>query len=211
VNVGIFGGTFDPPHSGHLIVAQDAALALGLDRILFIPAAQPPHKLGQSITAADLRARMLQLAIAGDARFAMDTLELERTGPSWTVETLRTLSEQQPGTSWTLLMGVDQYSEFGSWRGPDAIRRLARIGVLSRSGQCGGGTANVGVEMPAPAACPLDGGAVQVAVTRIDISSTAVRRRVAAGQSIRYLVPPTVEAFIFEAGLYRRNEGVARG
>jgi nicotinate-nucleotide adenylyltransferase len=211
VNVGLFGGTFDPPHCGHLIVAQDAALALGLDRILFVPAAQPPHKLGLPTSPADVRARMLQQAIAGDDRFAMDTLELDRSGPSWTVDTLRELSRQQPDTRWTLLIGVDQYTEFANWRSPDEIRRLARIGVLTRSGLGGDGAAVEERSSGAPAARPLEGGDVQVAVTRIDISSTAVRQRVAAGHSIRYLVPTAVETFIFEAGLYRRNGVVAGG
>ncbi|MGH7447306.1 MAG: nicotinate-nicotinamide nucleotide adenylyltransferase, partial [Longimicrobiales bacterium] len=107
MNIGIFGGTFDPPHVGHLIVAQDAALALGLDRILFVPASNPPHKRAVTITRGRVRARMLELAIAGDARFAMDTLELERRGASYTVDTLRDLAARDPGTRWTFLMGAD--------------------------------------------------------------------------------------------------------
>jgi nicotinate-nucleotide adenylyltransferase len=97
VNTGIFGGTFDPPHTGHLIVAQDAALALGLDRILFVPAAQPPHKQGETITARRCGPACCELAVEGDARFAMDTLELERSGPSYTVDTLRSLTERLAG------------------------------------------------------------------------------------------------------------------
>jgi nicotinate-nucleotide adenylyltransferase len=211
VNVGIFGGTFDPPHNGHLIVAQDAALALGLDRILFIPAARPPHKQDVRVSAADSRAAMLRLAVAEDDRFTVDTLELERTGPSWTVDTLRTLTRQDPGTSWTLLMGVDQYAEFGSWREPDEIRRLVRIGVLSRSGLSGGLAPDGPAAAPHSSPYPLPDGVTQVEVTRIDISSTEIRSRVAAGLPIRYLVPPPVEQFIFEAGLYRRNGPVATG
>jgi nicotinate-nucleotide adenylyltransferase len=196
VKTGIFGGTFDPPHLGHLIVAQDAALALGLDRILFIPAAQPPHKQDVVVSAADLRARMLALAVNGDDRFAVDELELERAGPSYTVDTLRALTTRDPDAEWTLLMGVDQYAEFDAWREPGAIRRLARLAVLTR----GGG-----------AVVALPGEDVQVEVSRIDISSTLIRARVAAGLPIRYLVPAAVESFIFERQLYRRNGAVVTG
>jgi nicotinate-nucleotide adenylyltransferase len=194
VKTGLLGGTFDPPHLGHLIVAQDAALALGLDRIVFIPAAVPPHKLGQPITPAPLRARMLELALDADQRFGIDALELERSGPSFTVDTLRDLSRREPATEWTLLLGADQFAEFSTWREPDEIRRLARLAVLSRGGNDGRETAARAVA-----------GVTAVPVTRIDISSTEVRRRVAAGRPIRYLVPAAVEQFIFEQGLYVRN------
>ena len=188
--IGIFGGTFDPPHVGHLIVAQDAALALGLDRILFVPASTPPHKRDLQITHARVRARMLELAIAGDDRFAIDTLELDRQGASYTVDTLRELADRHPSTRFTLLMGADQYEEFGTWREPDEIRRLARLAVLMRSGRKGG---------------PVAEGDIALDVTRIDVSATDVRRRVADGLPIRYLVPHAVEAFIFEQNLYTRN------
>jgi nicotinate-nucleotide adenylyltransferase len=202
VNVGVLGGTFDPPHTGHLIVAQDAALALGLDRILFIPAARPPHKVGRTMSPPEIRLKLLQLAVAGDDRFGIDTLELERTGPSFTVDTLRALRLKEPATSWTLLVGADQYAEFETWREPEAIRSLARIGVLAREGR-----------EPAARGNGVDGGpgVVGVSVTRIDISSTALRARVAAGLPIRYMVPDAVERFIREHGLYRRNGAAVTG
>jgi nicotinate-nucleotide adenylyltransferase len=213
VSIGVFGGTFDPPHTGHLIVAQDAALALGLDRILFVPAASPPHKQGAVLTAAPLRARMLALAIEGDERFGIDTLELERQGESYTVDTLRALHDRHPDVRWTLLMGADQYEEFATWREPVEIGRLARIAVLARAGErgvpsdslAGGRPASVGSPAGRPAVQALTHGGVAVEVTRIDISATLVRRRVAAGLPIRYLVPPAVEQFIFEQHLYVRN------
>lgn len=216
MKTGVFGGTFDPPHTGHLIVAQDAALALGLDRILFVPAAQPPHKLGQFVTPAEVRARMLRLAVEADSRFALDMRELEREGPSYTVDTLRSLSEQQPGTRWTLLMGVDQYDEFHSWRGPEEIRQLAELAVLTRSGGVGGAAPSAAAagDGPAegrPAVRLLPAGDTEVTVTRIDISSTLIRARVAAGLPVRYLVPPAVEQFIADEGLYRRNGVVVSG
>ncbi|HSJ24062.1 MAG TPA: nicotinate-nucleotide adenylyltransferase [Longimicrobiales bacterium] len=208
MRTGIFGGTFDPPHTGHLIVAQDAALALELDRILFVPAAEPPHKQHMSVTRAALRVRMLELALTDDDRFAVDTVELERSGPSYTVDTLRELGERWPGTDWTLLMGVDQYATFHTWRQPDDIRRLCRIAVLSRDGlMTPAGTEGARLAKAAgPASiAALPTGDVLVSVTRIDISSTAVRERVGAGQPIRYLVPAAVEALIVAEQLYSRN------
>jgi nicotinate-nucleotide adenylyltransferase len=227
MNVGIFGGTFDPPHAGHLIVAQDALLALDLDRILFVPAARPPHKLHVELTAADLRTAMLRLAIEGDVRFDIDTVELERPGASYTADTLEVLAARQPGNRWTLLVGADQYREFDSWRDPDRIRRLARVAVLMRGGTQGasddkpdrtgqgpgagsgpGGRPDPGGEpsRDRPAAHPIgDAGDVVIDVTRIDVSATVVRSRVAAGLPIRYLVPRAVETFIFERKLYLRN------
>lgn len=213
MDIGIFGGTFDPPHVGHLIVAQDAALALGLDRILFIPAANPPHKRGLDVTAARVRARMLALAIEDDGRYGLDTLELERLGASYTVDTLRELNAREPAARWTLLMGADQYEEFSTWRDPGEIRRLARVVVLTRGGSHGGAADTLAAErtgaddarLHRPALHELSNGDVAVEVTRIDVSATAVRARVAAGLPIRYLVPPAVEEFIFEQQLYTRN------
>jgi nicotinate-nucleotide adenylyltransferase len=209
VNIGLFGGTFDPPHAGHLIVAQDAALALGLDRILFIPAAQPPHKRAAAVTAAAVRVRMLELAVAEDGRFGIDRLELERGGASYTVDTLRALHGAHPGVQLTLLMGADQYAEFPTWREPDEIRRLARLAVLMRGGATGPEAEASGSWRPSLS--EMAGGVLSVAVTRIDISSTAVRRRVAEGLPIRYLVPPAVERFIFENRLYGRNGSSVAG
>jgi nicotinate-nucleotide adenylyltransferase len=206
VNTGIFGGTFDPPHLGHLIVARDAALALGLDRVLFVPAASPPHKQGVQMTPARQRAQMLELAIRGDEHFSMDTLELKRQGASYSIDTLRELTGRHPDVHWTLLIGADQYREFATWRDPEQIRRLARIAVVMRGGTHGAAEVEaMGTAYYAPHRPPvhdLDNGDVAVGATRIDISATSIRRRVADGLPIRYLVPPAVEDFIFEQGLY---------
>lgn len=195
MRLGLFGGTFDPPHTGHLIAAQDAALALGLDRVFFVPAASPPHKQRRAVTAAEFRVRMLALALGDDVRFALEPVELERPGPSYTVDTLRELRRRLPG-DWTLLLGADQYAEFATWREPEEVLRLATVGVLERAGS---------LPQSAPSREEAQDGIVRVAVTRVDISSTAIRQRVAAGVSIRYLVPTGVEAFIAETGLYLRN------
>ncbi|MGQ0560354.1 MAG: nicotinate-nucleotide adenylyltransferase [Gemmatimonadota bacterium] len=190
MNIGIFGGTFDPPHAGHLIAAQDACAALSLDRLIFVPAAQPPHKQHGAISPADVRLAMLRAAVADDPLFEVSTVELERTGPSYMVDTLRALARLFPGDALHLLIGVDQVREFSSWREPQAILRLARVVMLARTG----------TEAPGPEA-----GFVRqtVAVTRVDISSTLIRARIAAGEPIRYLVPDAVAEIIASEGLYR--------
>jgi nicotinate-nucleotide adenylyltransferase len=191
VRLGLYGGTFDPPHSGHLIVAQDACQELGLDRVIFIPAGAPPHKQDRVITPPAIRLRLLEAAIAGDPRFEIDAVELDRTGPSYSVDTLEHLRARHAGAELFLLLGADQFGEFRTWRDPERVAALARIAVLRR-----GDSREV---------LPSDMEvfhAQWVNVTRIDISSTDIRRRRAAGQTVRYLVPPAVEALIEDANLY---------
>jgi len=185
VKLGIFGGTFDPPHIGHLIVAQDATTVLGLDRVVFIPAAEPPHKRGETITEASVRLAMVRAAVAEVDEFEADDLELRRGGSSWTVDTVREIAGRSPSVELFLLLGSDQYTEFETWRDPAGILRLARLAVLTREG----GDVH------------LDG-ALAVRVTRIDLSSTDIRRRVAAGEPVRFLVPAAVETIIRKHGLY---------
>lgn len=194
VRVGIFGGSFDPPHLGHLIVAQDAFARLRLDRVLWMPAALPPHKRDREVTPPSVRLEMVRAAVSGDERFEVSDAEARRPGPSWTVETLRGLEGYQKGSELVLLLGADQYREFHTWREPDAIARMARLVVLSREGEVGddGPTASVAHR--------------RQPVTRIDISSTAIRDRVARGEPIRYLVRPEVEAIIRRENLYREDQ-----
>ncbi len=187
--VGIFGGTFDPPHIGHLIVAQDAWAELELDRVVFMPAAVPPHKSDWSITPAAVRLEMLRAAVAGDPRFEVSDLELRRAGPSYTVDTLRELHAREPGVVLFFMLGVDQFREFHTWREPEEVARLAHLVVLSRDGET--------VEEKPGLPCK------RLSVTRIDLSATAIRARVAAGEPIRYLVPEGVTAVIGREGLYR--------
>ena len=191
MRLGLFGGTFDPPHVGHLIVAQDALRALGLDRIAFVPAAVPPHKRGVPITAAPLRLAMVRAALAGDDRFVVDDIELTRPGPSYTVDTLRAYRDRHGDARLFLLLGADQYADFATWRETGAIRQLATLAVLGRGGDSGSDGDGDG-----------DENVVRVAVTRIDIASTDIRRRTAAGEPIRYLVPAAVEQLIRERALY---------
>lgn len=189
MRLGIFGGTFDPPHLAHLVVAQDACSALGLDRVLFVVAAAPPHKHGRAFAPAPLRLEMLRAALAGDDRFIPCDLELRRAGRSYTVDTLRQLRDDDPDAQLFLLIGADQAREFRTWREPEEIARLATVVALSREGD--------------PGAAPADATLRTLAVTRLDISATDIRRRVAAGEPIRYLVPETVAAIIRREHLYR--------
>lgn len=189
MKIGLFGGTFDPPHIGHLIAAQDACAALSLDRFLFVPAAVPPHKRDAGVSSQEIRLAMLKAAVAGNAAFEISEIELRRTGPSYTVDTLRQLATECPADELFLLIGVDQVREFGTWREPDEIVRLARLVMLSRSGLDEPGAESKYVSHT-------------VNVTRIDVSSTMIRARVAAGESIRYLVPDAVAEIIAREALY---------
>ena len=187
MRLGVYGGAYDPPHLGHLVAASDACEALGLDRLLWIPSAV--HPLKPVRTAADVRLEMVRAAVAGDGRFVADGLELQRAGPSYTVDTLRELRAREPEAELFFLTGADNLRELPRWREPGEIARLATLAVLERAGEA------------LPADPPL--AAVAVMVTRVDVSSTDIRRRVAAGQSIRYLVPEAVRAVIERERLYR--------
>lgn len=192
MRIGLFGGTFDPPHLGHLIVAAEVHTRLRLDRLVFVPAADPPHKQGRVRTPAALRLAMVRAAVAGDERFEVDDLELRRGGPSYTVDTLREYRHRHPEAELYFLVGADQLREFRSWRAPDEVARLARLAVFERAGE--------------PAAAENGYPVLPVPVLRIDISATEVRRRVAAGESVRYLVTEPVRAIIERERLYRNGE-----
>lgn len=193
MKLGVFGGTFDPPHVGHLIAAQDALITLDLDRVLFVPARTPPHKQHKSVTPAPVRLRMLVEATAGDERFEVSDIELRREGPSYTVDTLRELRSAHPQSELYLLLGVDQVREFGTWREPQTILQLAHLAMLARGGVEEVPSTDIVVQC--------------VPVTRVDISSTMIRKRVAAGQSITYLVPASVEKIVAAEGLYSGGLG----
>ena len=197
MRVGILGGTFDPPHVGHLAVAQDAWSRIPLDRVLFVPAAVPPHKVGAVSTPAELRLEMVRAAIAGDDRFQASDLELGRAGPSYTVDTLRELTNRQPGAELFLLLGADQFRELATWRDPAAISRLATLVLIPRGE--GDGSAALAA---ARGALPPDARVTPLEATRIDVSSTEIRRRRAGGEPIRYLVPDDVLRVIEREGLY---------
>jgi nicotinate-nucleotide adenylyltransferase len=180
---GIFGGTFDPVHHGHLILARDAAETRQLDSVIFIPAARSPHKLEQQSTSPAVRLEMLRAAIDGESNFAVDPMELERPPPSYAVDTVETLRQREPDAEFFFLVGEDNVARLSTWHRFPELAKLVQFVVLDRSGL------NTGHPYPA--------------IRRhLDISATDIRKRVASGQSIRYLVPPAVETIIRERQLY---------
>jgi len=190
VRLGIFGGSFDPPHLGHLLPVIDAAEALGLDAVKFVPAAVQPFKVGRATASPTDRLAMTERLVASIPGFTADATEIERPGLSFTVDTLAALSAAQPDAELVLLLGADAFALFDTWREPERIRRLARVAVMTRSGES------------APAVDERAG--VQVLQTRrVDISSTELRARVAAGRTIRGFVPDAVADYIAEHRLYR--------
>jgi nicotinate-nucleotide adenylyltransferase len=186
-SIGLLGGSFDPVHHGHLIVGRIAAEALGLDELRFVPAREQPFKQGRHGAPAADRAAMLDLAVAGAPGFAVERLELDRPGPSYTVDTLRALRARHPGAQLTLLLGADAAAELDAWHRAEELPGLARIVVFGRPGA------------PMPAT-PLITGAVEVPA--IEISATEIRARVRAGQPIRYWVPDAVAEYIARHRLY---------
>jgi nicotinate-nucleotide adenylyltransferase len=196
--VGVFGGTFDPVHIGHLIGIEEARWALDLTEIVVVPAARPPHKLADPMSAAAHRLRMLALAVAGVRGLRISRVDLDRPGPHYTVETLALLrAEAPPQTELVFLMGADSLVELPEWRDPPGILALASLGVLRRPGSVYD-LAALEAQIPG-----LRGRTIEVAMPLIGVSSTEIRARAATGRPIRYQVPDAVEAYIREQGLYR--------
>lgn len=199
MRLGVYGGTFDPVHFGHLLLAESCREACGLDRVLWLPSGSPPHKQDQSLTTERLRAEMVRAAIAGHEQFQLDRRESRREGPSYTVDTLAELQSEHPGAELFFLMGGDSLAEFASWRDPAGILRQATVVVAGRSG-----AAAPDLERLTAAAGPDAAHRVRfVDMPPIGISSRDLRARIAAGQSIRYQVPRAVECLIREHRLYQ--------
>jgi nicotinate-nucleotide adenylyltransferase len=189
VRIGVFGGTFDPPHTGHALVAGDACEALALDTVLWIPVTQQPLKDAPPLAPASDRRRMVELAVDDDPRFSLDTLELDRGGLSFTVDTLEALAERHRGAHLVLLVGADAWASFERWRDPKRILELAEVAVIARAGD----------------AAPMLSGHKPEIVTarRVDVSSTEIRDRVNRGLPITGFVSDAVREYITAAGLYR--------
>lgn len=191
--LGIFGGTFDPVHLGHLIVAETAREQLALERVLFMLAPQPPHKPMPSLTPWPTRLAMLECALSEQPQFTISTLEVQRSGPSYTVDTLREL-HQLPEFQYTqfyLIIGKDSLNQFHTWREPEVIAQLATLAVYPR------------IEISAPQEPALmPQSCIHLQAPRIEISSTEIRRRIAGGQSVRYLIPESVRCYITQHCLY---------
>lgn len=189
MRLGVFGGTFDPPHTGHVLVAGDACEALGLDTVLWIPVAAQPLKDAPPLARPADRRKMVELAIRGDPRFSLDTMELDRGGLSFTVETLEALAGRHPDAKLVLLTGTDSWASFDRWRDPKRILELAEVAVIARAGEQ---AAAIGGYTPAT-----------VSARRVDVSSTEIRDRVRRGLPVTGFVSDAVREYIAEAGLYR--------
>ena len=203
MRLGILGGTFDPPHIGHLLAAVDAYEALKLDKLVFVPTAVQPFKASAKVAAAHQRLAMVKLLVGSDPRFDVDAVEINRAGLSYTVDTLETFAQRFPHAERFFLVGEDAIAAFGAWRDPDQILRLARLAILRRaneamkSGGGGGGGAAVDSETILPS------GTIALATRLVDVSSTEIRERIRDGKSIRGFVPESVAAFIETERLYR--------
>lgn len=194
LRLGVFGGTFDPPHDGHVAVAKDVADALGLHRLLWIPAGEPPHKSHREVTPASLRLEMVYAAVDADARFAVNECETMRAGPSYTVDTLNALRREFPDAVMYFIVGADEYNALATWREPEQVLELARLAVVDRGGTC---AADMIPDV-------VGAGDVEfVPIERVDISSSQVRAYVGSGHDPADFVPPVVAAIIEREGLYR--------
>ena len=198
--IGILGGTFDPIHHGHLAIAEEARETLGLERVLFIPAATPPHKPGQPVTPAADRLEMVRLAIAGNPAFSVSDTEMVRGGASYTVDTLEALAADGLVQPW-MIMSVETLEAFTAWRAPERILDLARLAVVPRAGHDTLDAAWLEARFPG-----RGGRAVFLPGPLLPISGSVVRHRAAVGRSVRYLVPDAVAAYIAQHRLYTGSE-----
>jgi nicotinate-nucleotide adenylyltransferase len=193
--IGLFGGSFDPVHNAHLALARQALVELALTELRWVPAGQAWQKAG-AMTPAPQREAMLHLAIAGEPRFVLERCELRRSGPSYTLDTVRELQAANADAQWFLVIGQDQYQNLHTWHGFEQLLQRVTLAVAQRPG----------------AAPPADArvrraAQVRLALPPLDISATEIRRRVAAGRDIHALVPPAVALYIHQQGLYRGTAG----
>ena len=206
VRLGLFGGTFDPPHYGHLVAAQEAVDRLGLQRVLFLPAGQPPHKLGEPVSPFPIRRQLVELAIADNPAFELSLLDSARPGPSYTADLLAYVRQVVgPEPELYFLVGMDSLRDLTTWHDPARVLAQCILVAVSRPGYPPLDPQLLAAELP--------GAAERIVVLEtpgVDISSTDLRGRVASGRPIRYLVPDAVRALIEEQGLYGSRESGAR-
>ncbi len=191
MRIGVFGGTFDPPHNGHLILAADACDALGLDRLIFVPAAAQPFKVETPAIASPTdRLEMVRLAVAADARYVVEDTEIRREGLSYTVETLEEITGKNAGAELFFLIGQDALAGFSGWKNRERILELATLAVMHRGDSPGMDQWRRAERL------------VEISTRRVDVSSTEIRDRLASGKSIKGFVPESVERFITAHRLY---------
>jgi len=196
--IGVLGGTFDPIHIAHLAIAEEARTQLGLDKVVFVPAGLPPHKMDVHVSPAEHRLAMVELAIAGNPHFEVSRVDIDRFGPCYTVDTIALLrKEWGPDVEIYFIMGSDSLADILTWHKPDRLIRLCRIVAVGRPGYR--------VDMDELERC-LPGASQRILFInspQLDVSSSEIQRRVRAGESIKYQVPEAVERYIYEHGLYR--------
>jgi nicotinate-nucleotide adenylyltransferase len=199
--VGLLGGTFNPPHNGHLLCAQSAAIALSLDEVRLIPTRVPPHKAVPEDPGAEVRLELCRLAVATDPLMSVSRVEADRPGPSYTVDTLRELNDAEPEHDLTFIVGADMALSLRAWREPEEVMSLASLAVAEREG--------VSRTAILEALAGLPGVPDRVGffdMPRFDVSSTMIRNRAGAGLPIRHLVPDAVADYVQSRGLYRVGE-----
>jgi nicotinate-nucleotide adenylyltransferase len=201
MRIGVFGGTFDPVHYGHLLLAEQCREQGRLDQVWFVPAARPPHKEEDGISRFEQRAEMLALAIAGNPAFRVELLEKDRPGPSYTSETLAELRRQHPHDDFFLLIGSDTVKDLPDWHDPQGVVRNAGLLVMVRPDYPPPPIEQLRARLRLPETEPLRLEVIETPL--IDISSRDLRRRAAAGRSLRYFLPRAVECYIQEKRLYR--------
>jgi nicotinate-nucleotide adenylyltransferase len=201
MRVGVFGGTFDPVHVGHLILAEHCREQATLDQVLFVPALLPPHKQQQTLTPFAQRVEMLALAISGNPAFRVEEIEKDRPGPSYTVDTLTQLTQTRPGDDWCFIVGSDSLHDLPLWYQPRRILELATLLVVVRADYPPFSAQAMREALRLGEGFPLRYQVIDAPL--VTISSRDIRRRSAEGRSVRYMVPRAVEAYIQDKGLYR--------
>lgn len=211
--VGIFGGTFNPLHWAHLRAAEEVAEALGLARVRFVPSASPPHKAAHGIAAAEQRLAWVRAAVADNPRFEVDPIEIERDGPSYSVETLEAIGRELAPERPTFIIGCDAFAELDTWRKPERLFELCHFAVMTRpptpSGQLADwlpASLGAGIELSDDGSRGRhrsSGTQLRVVeISALDVSSSDIRRRLRAGQSVRYLLPETIREDVEKSGTY---------
>ena len=203
MRIGVLGGTFDPVHLGHLVIAEEARVRLGLEEVCFVPAGEPWMKAGNLLSPALDRLDMVRMGVEDNPFFRVSTVEVDRAGPSYTVDTLESLQEDYgPEARFYFIMGADAFARFGEWKNPEGVLQRATLVVVDRPEE-DGIEAMAAAESPAlPAG--MDGNVERIRGVRLQISASDIRLRVQEGLSIRYLVPSPVEQRIYARGLYRQ-------
>jgi nicotinate-nucleotide adenylyltransferase len=200
LRVGILGGAFNPPHIGHLVCAQETLLQLELDQVLFVPTGEPPHRELEDDPGAEVRLEMVELAIAGDSRFAVSRIEVDRDGPSYTADTLAAMTKAEPDHQLFLILGGDQAAALPDWHEPEKVLELATVAVVERVNWSRNAIAvKIARLRGTDAVRYLD-------MPLIQVSSSSVRRRARQGKPIRYFVPEEVVSLIGSKGLYGAAE-----